>query len=211
MRRLLPADRCCYAFAMKEDILEQLVDEYLMHNGYFTMHNVKFKPRKDHPDYLTEKDAVASDIDVLAIHPLLDGPERVIAVSCKSWQEGFNPGYSLACIAAEKKIGGRTAWLSFRELCSEKWADGFIGAIESATGTRQFTYWTAVTRLLNPASQGDWENNPEFRRRLCDNPIQLVTFSDMLDDIWGKLSKTVAATELGRIVQLMKASRWFGR
>ena len=52
---------------MKEDILEQLVDEYLMHKGYFTMHNVKFKPRSDHPDYIREKDAVASDIDVLAI------------------------------------------------------------------------------------------------------------------------------------------------
>ena len=50
---------------------------------------------------------MASDIDVLAIHPLLEGPEKVIAVSCKSWQEGFNPGYSLGCIAADKQIGGR--------------------------------------------------------------------------------------------------------
>ena len=42
---------------MKEDILEQLVDEYLMHKGYFTMHNMKFKPRKDHPEYVTNKDS----------------------------------------------------------------------------------------------------------------------------------------------------------
>jgi hypothetical protein len=27
---------------MKEDILEQLVDDYLMFNGFFTLHNVKF-------------------------------------------------------------------------------------------------------------------------------------------------------------------------
>jgi hypothetical protein len=53
-----------------------------------------------------QKDAVASDIDVLAIHPRLEGPEKVIAVSCESWQESFNPGYSLGCIAAEKHIGG---------------------------------------------------------------------------------------------------------
>jgi len=26
---------------MKEDILEQLVDEYLMHKGYFTMHKAR--------------------------------------------------------------------------------------------------------------------------------------------------------------------------
>jgi len=196
---------------MKEDILEQLVDEYLMHKGYFTMHNVKFKPRKDHPDFITKKDAVASDIDVLAIHPLLEGPERVIAVSCKSWQEGFNPGSSLECIATDKQIGGRTAWLHFRELCNDKWADAFLGAVQSATGTRQFTYWTAVTRLNNPTSRESWETNPEFRRRLEGNAIRLVSFSDMLDDVWGKLSKTVAATELGRIIQLMKASRWFDR
>ncbi|HEU4805822.1 MAG TPA: hypothetical protein VFS91_08465 [Nitrobacter sp.] len=196
---------------MKEDILEQLVDEYLMHKGYFTMHNVKFKPRSDHPDYIREKDAVASDIDGLAIHPLIQGPERVIAVSCKSWQEGFNPGYSLGCISSDKKIGGRTAWLSFRELCSDKWADAFLNAVEVRTGTRQFVYWTAVTRLLNPASQTGWEENSDFRQRLEGNPIRLVAFADMLDDVWDQLSKTVAATELGRMIQLMKASRWFGR
>ncbi len=35
---------------MKEDILEQLVDDYLQMRGYFTRHNVKFKPRTSHPD-----------------------------------------------------------------------------------------------------------------------------------------------------------------
>lgn len=29
---------------MKEDILEQLVDDYLKFNGFFTAHNVKFQP-----------------------------------------------------------------------------------------------------------------------------------------------------------------------
>jgi hypothetical protein len=112
----------------------------------------------------------------------------VIAVSCKSWQEGFNPGYSLGCIAADKKIGGRTAWLSFRELCSDKWADGFIEVIESKTGTRQFEYWTAVTRLLNPASKEAWEANPEFRQRLGGNAIRIIPFADLLDDVWWQLS-----------------------
>jgi len=31
---------------MKEDILEQLVDDYLKFNGYFTAHNVKFQQHK---------------------------------------------------------------------------------------------------------------------------------------------------------------------
>ena len=71
---------------MKEDILEQLVDEYLQHKGYFTIHNVKFKPDKIHPEYNYKHDSVHSDIDVLAFHPLLTGHDRVLAVSCKSWQ-----------------------------------------------------------------------------------------------------------------------------
>ncbi|WP_112875284.1 hypothetical protein [Paracoccus endophyticus] len=29
---------------MKEDILEQIVAEYLSHRGYFVRHNVKFRP-----------------------------------------------------------------------------------------------------------------------------------------------------------------------
>lgn len=80
---------------MKEDILEQLVDEYLMHEGYFTMHNVNFKPLSSHSDFISNQDSVASDIDVIAINPKLKGPERTIAVSCKSWQEGFDPS---ACV-----------------------------------------------------------------------------------------------------------------
>lgn len=35
---------------MKEDILEQMVDEYLQHKGYFTRHNIKFRPAGDHAD-----------------------------------------------------------------------------------------------------------------------------------------------------------------
>ena len=36
---------------MKEDILEQVVDDYLQARGFFTRHSIKFKPRKDHPAF----------------------------------------------------------------------------------------------------------------------------------------------------------------
>lgn len=68
----------------KEDVLEQIVDDYLQINGYFTMHNVRFRPAVDHPDYESKKDSVHSDLDVLGVNPNLQGPSRVIAVSCKS-------------------------------------------------------------------------------------------------------------------------------
>ena len=55
---------------MKEDILEQLVDDYLQSQGYFTRHNIKFRPRSDHPDFVKLKDSNHSDIDVVGFHPI---------------------------------------------------------------------------------------------------------------------------------------------
>ena len=71
---------------MKEDILEQLVDDYLKFNGFFTIHNVKFKPTATDPDYIKNKDSNHSDIDVIGFHPKRDGADRIWVVSCKSWQ-----------------------------------------------------------------------------------------------------------------------------
>jgi hypothetical protein len=41
---------------MKEDILEQLVDDYLRFKGFFTMHNVKFQPHRAHQEYVKAED-----------------------------------------------------------------------------------------------------------------------------------------------------------
>ncbi|MDR3422798.1 MAG: hypothetical protein P4L80_16400 [Xanthobacteraceae bacterium] len=75
--------------ATKEDILEQIVEEYLAHEGYFVRHNIKFLPKKDHPDFVSKEDSNHSDIDVVGLHATLEGPARVLAVSCKSWQGGL--------------------------------------------------------------------------------------------------------------------------
>lgn len=78
--------------------------------GYFTRHNIKFKPRTDHPDFITKDDSNHSDIDVIGYHPRLSGPARVVAVSCKSWQGGFNVEAGLRDIAANRRVSGREAW-----------------------------------------------------------------------------------------------------
>lgn len=67
--------------AIKVDILEQIVEEYLVHKGYFVQLNLKLLPRKDHPDFVLNKDSNYSDINVLAYNPKLSGPSRVMAVS----------------------------------------------------------------------------------------------------------------------------------
>lgn len=80
---------------MKEDVLEQIVDDYLQMQGYFTTHNVRFNPPKDQ-DYVTRDESVSSDIDVVGLHPLRTGADRVMVVSYKSWQSGFDAARILA-------------------------------------------------------------------------------------------------------------------
>jgi hypothetical protein len=92
--------------ATKEDILEQIVEEYLTHKGYFVRHNIKFKPSNTHRDFLLKKDSNHSDIDVLAVNPQLKGTKRVYAVSCKSWQSGFDPARWISDIDNNKTNSG---------------------------------------------------------------------------------------------------------
>jgi hypothetical protein len=88
---------------MKEDVLEQIVDDYLQFKGYFTTHNVRFKPRLDHADYVGDQDRVPSDVDVVGYHPGLTGVARVMVVTCKAWQTGFNARRKLAELREEAR------------------------------------------------------------------------------------------------------------
>ncbi len=193
---------------MKEDILEQLVDDYLQANGYFTRHNVKFRPRGDHPDFLSKDDSNHSDIDVLGYHPLREGTDRVVAVSCKSWQGGFDVAAGLRDISKNRRVSGREAWKRFRELLRPKWTEAFISTIEHETGSREFTYVTAVTALKRDSDRTLWENKGEFQLAMNNNPIRIWTLPDMLSALFAMLGTTVASSQLSRTLQLMKASGW---
>ncbi len=189
---------------MKEDILEQLVEEYLHHKGYFTRHNDKFKPDRRRKDHVTASDSVHSDIDVLAINPRERGAGRVWAVSCKSWQGGFAPAWWMDSFEKGKRLSGRETWKAFRELTSEKWAEAFCRQVSSLSGSRSFTYVLAVTRLRGDRS--GWENNPKFRKILRGNRLRILTVDEMLREILPKVGTTIAATEIGRLLQVVKAS-----
>lgn len=187
---------------MKEDILEQLVDDYLQAKGYFTRHNVKFcLPKEERRKGL---DGNHSDIDVLGIHPKMKGQDRVWVVSCKSWQSGFKVSAKLREIQDNKVISGREAWRFFREIANAQWAKAFLNAIEDLTGTRQFTYVTAVTRIDGAAE--DWERHQPFLDNLEGNPIKLIELSELLTFIRSQTTTTVASSTIGRVIQLIKAS-----
>jgi Nuclease-related domain len=190
---------------MKEDILEQLVDDYLQSEGYFTRHNIKFRPRPDHPDFIPKKDSNHSDIDVIGIHPKKTGFDRVWVVSCKSWQSGFRVPSKLAELEKNKIINGREAWQSFRELVKPKWSEAFINSVEEATGTRVFTYVLAVTAIIGDRSL--WQNHPLFIEAIGGNPIRLIELSEILDHLQKVSTTTVASSDIGRVLQLMRASQ----
>ena len=190
---------------MKEDILEQLVDDYLQSEGYFTRHNIKFRPRNDHPDFQSKKDSNHSDIDVIGFHPKRTGADRVRVVSCKSWQVGFRVSSKLAELAQNKIISGREAWQGFRELMRPKWSEAFIDAVEAATGTRKFTYVLAVTAIIGDRRQ--WETHPPFIAALHGNPIRMIELSEMLDHVQKMSTTTVASSDIGRVLQLMRAAQ----
>jgi hypothetical protein len=191
---------------VKEDILEQIVDDYLQAKGYFTRHNLKFRPRADHDAFIRNQDSNHSDIDVIGIHPLREDEDRVVAVSCKSWQAGFDVNGKLAELQQNKRVAGREAWKAFRELMRPKWSEAFIDSVERASGSRKFTYVIAVTSL-----RGDpklWTEHPPFVEALEGNPLQIWTLASMVEELYPMLNTTVASSQLGRLLQLLKACGW---
>jgi hypothetical protein len=79
---------------------------------------VRFKPDPAHLDYVADLDRVPSDVDVVALHPTHTGPDRVLVVSCKSWQTGFNPRKKLTELRDNSGPKKRPTWHHFRELWS---------------------------------------------------------------------------------------------
>lgn len=202
---------------MKEDILEQLVEDYFQREGYLTLHNVRFRPRKGHRDFKTRKDSSHSDIDILGYNPHKRGTNRVVAVSCKSWQDGFRAEWLIQRIEDElkklkegKKISGHEQWKFFRELTVNKWSEAFRNKIEEKTGSSQFTYCLAVTQLKGNQERGAkaWQNHKRFKKALKGNPIKILTLQEILDQLWTNTETTMEGSEIGRLLQVIKASGW---
>ena len=89
-------------------------------------------------------------------------------------------------------------------MINPKWSKAFIDKIERETGQRQFTHVTAVTKLIG--EREPWENYPLFCKRMENNPIRIIELREMLDVVQSRLDTTLAGTELGRILQLLRAA-----
>ncbi len=191
---------------MKEDVLEQIVDDYLQFRGYFTIHNIRFKPDPGHPEYDDEQDRVPSDVDVVGYNPLLTGPDRVWVVSCKAWQKGFNPAGELKKLKGEKSSGKKEAWRHFRELWVPKWSGALHAKIQQLTGENNFSYRIAVTRLVGAGDPGKWALDPRIRENLPGSTFGFLELEEMWELLRAELTQTPASSEIGRLMQLLKAA-----
>lgn len=189
---------------VKEDVLEQVVDDYLKFKGYFTVHNVPFRPRPSHPQYVVAEDSVPSDVDVVGYHPHKLGRERVVVVSCKSWQAGFDATAKLAELRGEKANPKRATWRHFRELWIPKWSEAFRDAIFERCGQRDFVYRIAVTRLRG---DGDaWAQDPIISANLSGCVVNVLPLEEMWASMLDELTTTPAPSQIGRLAQLLKAA-----
>jgi len=189
---------------MKEDVLEQIVDDYLKFKGYFTIHNVGFRPQPDHSAYDVTQDSVRSDIDVVGYDPKRSGLNRVVVVSCKAWQSGFDATAKLAEMRGEKANPKRPTWKHFRELWIPKWSEAFRAAIFERTGQRDFAYRIAVTQLRGDADA--WGKDPTISANLSGCTVGFLPLQEMWATMLAELTTTPAPSEIGRLAQLLKAA-----
>lgn len=209
---------------MKEDILEQLVEDWFVARpGFFVKHNIRFRPNKDHRDYKPKQDSVHSDIDILAlVTTAKKKPERVHVVTCKSWQGGFGLKKWLSDIEKDAKynkpsvgFNQRERWKYFRELVSDKWMESFLDTIEAETGQRDFTYTIAVTKLKGTEQERkSFEESTvlkaRFKAKRSNIVIKVLTLEEVITEfterIEAKDTPSLEATDVGRLLQLIHAA-----
>jgi len=191
---------------MKEDILEQIAADYLNLRGYFTRTNIKYRPSESDLEWKGKEDSVYSDIDVIGLNPLVLPPHKVVAISCKSWQDGFRAQREIEAIANHtRKVGGRARWKTYRELTSPKWARAFRKKVKELTGESRFEHWIVCTKFGDPECEKAWTHNAEFRKNLTPH-LCIVSLDTIFHETAHKIGTTPANSELGRLIQLLKAA-----
>jgi hypothetical protein len=200
---------------MTEDILEQLVDNYFKRReGTFSKHNVKYRPnisRMNNTD--KKKYSVHSDIDVLCVDQI---KKEAFAISCKSWQSGFDCKYYLENLKDQKKMEvvkhGRAIWKNLREITNPIWAEAFREKIKTECRTTKYTFIIAVTKLKNEEYKEAFENCPEFIKVITNSgkfkiKIKFLTLKEIIETISAEEQNTaVESSEIARLIQLLKAA-----
>ena len=211
---------------MKEDILEQIAEDFYSKKvGYFTKHNIKFRPSEKEPNYIAKYDSVNSDIDLI----IIDTHERnkIITVSCKSWQGGFNIlEYKITLEDAlnnqpSKTTGKRDAWCAFRELCIHRWTNSFLKILRNElnvvdTQEIELEYVILCTKITKRSLKykSDFENSEAikkyFKQKKVNLKLKVLTIDEIIAEIIKNINEKdtpyVENTHLSRTLQLIIAS-----
>jgi hypothetical protein len=67
----------------------------------------------------------------------------------------------------------------------------------------------AVTRLIGDKTE--WGKYELFKQNLGGNPIKFLTVDEILDYLHEQRTKTNASSEVGRLLQVIKASGWMNK
>lgn len=186
---------------MINDVLEQMAEDYFRYLGYFTQHNIKYRPDKNGPAY-----AVNSDIDIVGVHPKKKGIDRVIVASCKSWHGGLHITRDLERISNKKNKYHSRQSRTYRELVMPIWSVALKKKIKDLTGQSSFTFFMVCSHF-NKEKRKLWENNDFFRKNLKGCAIKLLDMETMVKDVWGTVeSITPAHDELSRLLQMIRHS-----
>jgi len=195
---------------MVNDVLEQLAEDYFREKGYFTQHNVKYRPNQSKLS-TAEKllYSVNSDIDVIGIHPKKSGIEKVIVISCKSWQGGL---HLKDLIKLEKAYGSNDfrnkGIKTFKELFHPEWSAALRKMVYELTGRKNFIFYLALTRYIGGKEEiKKWEKNDIISKHLKNCKIKIIDFKEMMLYIQNNIDKTPSHSELSRLVQLVKAGK----
>jgi hypothetical protein len=62
-----------------------------------------------------------------------------------------------------------------------------------------------VAKLVG--DKATWENYRPFQDTLAGNPLAVLTFTEMITEITAVLTTTLAATEVGRMLQMFIAAK----
>lgn len=211
---------------MKEDILEQIAEDFYSKNvGYFTKHNIKYRPSKEEPTYIAKYDSVHSDIDLI----IIDAHKRnkIITVSCKSWQGGFdilkykNTVEDALNKQPIKTTGKRDDWCTFRELCIYRWTNSFLKILRNElnvvdTKEIELEYVILCTKITKGSlkHKSDFENSEAikkyFKQKKVNLKLKVTTIIEMIAEILKIMDEKdtpyVENTHLSRTLQLMIAS-----
>ncbi len=181
---------------MINDVLEQLAEDYFRHEGYFTQHNVKYRPSMRDPAH-----NVHSDIDIIGIHPTKSGIDKVIVVNAKSYLGGLNINWHLNS-SNRNKLEKR-----FREMMLPVWAKALREKVKQLTGRDKFIIYT-VCVSYREADKRRWLENETFLKNTKGCRIEILDAKTMFEEIWKtSLSRTPAHSELSRLLQMIYHSK----